>query len=116
MVLRCHALRKVPVANLSPGDCRLLIGQEVGIRYLVPLALDFLEAEPLLEGDYYPGDLLLTLFRLQPAYWSANHEELERLQSVARRASEQLSALQAPIGADLRLSKEVDAFLKQNDA
>ncbi|MCW5650244.1 MAG: hypothetical protein KIS62_10895 [Ramlibacter sp.] len=116
MVQRCHALRKMPLEELSPGDCRLLIGQDVGTKYVVPLALKFLEAEPLVEGDYYAGDLLLALFRLQTAYWSGNQEEFKQLLTVAKLASEQLSAIEEPFGSDVKLGKEVNAFIKQHDA
>ncbi|MCW5640944.1 MAG: hypothetical protein KIT63_02465 [Rhodoferax sp.] len=116
MVQRCHALRKVPIAKLYPGDIRLLIGQDVGTKHLVPLAIALLEVEPLVEGEFYPGDLLLSLFRLDRVYWSANPDTLNRLLSIARRAKHELSAQAEPLGSDVELLKEVNAFLSQRDA
>jgi hypothetical protein len=95
MVERCHQLRKVPLSDLTPGDCRLLIGQDVGTRHLVPLALSFLEGEPLVEGDYYPGDLLLALIQMPDTYWSPEESSLS---------------------SDVKLLKELNAFIEQNDA
>ena len=43
VVVRCHELRRVPLGDLTPEDLRLLIGQDVGLEYLIPLALDLLE-------------------------------------------------------------------------
>ena len=54
LVIRYHELWTVPLQELSCEDLRLLIGQKVGLPYLVPLALDALEFDPLEEGDLYP--------------------------------------------------------------
>ena len=51
LVTTCHRLRKVP------------IGQQIGLLWLVPLALSVVEREPMAEGDCYPGDLLAALQR-----------------------------------------------------
>ncbi len=44
-------LRKQPIGQLSPADLRLMIGQEQGLPWLVPLALKVLAQNPLLEAD-----------------------------------------------------------------
>ncbi len=116
MVLRCHALRKKPLANLSAGDCRLLIGQDIGTNHLVPLALAFLEAKPLIEGDYYPGDLLLALFDVPKKYRLQHPESHARLLEVARRASAELTEKEAPLGSEQKLLKELNAHLAKGDA
>ena len=48
----------VPVRELTTENLRILIGQQIGLECLVPLALDALEQSPFESGDYYPGDLL----------------------------------------------------------
>ena len=50
-------LRAIPLKLLRLEDLRLLIGQAVGLTYLVPLALEHLIQHPLASGDFYPGDL-----------------------------------------------------------
>lgn len=72
-----HRLRTVPVADLTVEDLRLLIGQQVGLSVLVPLAVEELEGDPLAEGDYYPGDLLASVLRLPASFW-ADHPPLAR--------------------------------------
>ena len=52
-----------------------MIGQQVGVNYLVQRALDHLDAHPLASGDYYPGDLLAAVARLPDAFWTA-HKQL----------------------------------------
>jgi hypothetical protein len=71
-----HELRRKPVDTLSPEDLRVLIGQKVGLDALVPLALSRLERDPLLEGDYYPGDVLVSVLKVPEDYWSAHPQQL----------------------------------------
>jgi hypothetical protein len=63
-------LSKVPVCELEIEDLRLLIVQSIGLRFLVPIAIEKLNANPLVEGAYYPGDLLDSLANLSDSFWS----------------------------------------------
>ena len=58
LVSTVHRLRKKPLAEFTVEDLRIMIGQGIGLPYLIPLAVAVLEREPLAEGDFYPGDLL----------------------------------------------------------
>lgn len=49
---------------------RLLIGQDVGLAYLLPLALEVLRDDPMAEGDMYEGDLLAAVLTRSPAVWN----------------------------------------------
>jgi hypothetical protein len=49
---------------------------------LVPLALERVEADPLTEGDYYPGDLLAAILSIPGSHWHANPEQRDRLSAV----------------------------------
>jgi len=84
MVARCMRLQKTSLNALSDADVRLLVGQGIGLKYLVPKALSRLVVEPLLQTDYYPGDLLSTLLRIKRDYWLQNPKELDCLCSVAK--------------------------------
>ena len=66
MVARCMRLQKTPLHALSDADIRLLVGQGIGLKYLVQKALARLDVEPLLQTDYYPGDLLSALLGIKP--------------------------------------------------
>jgi hypothetical protein len=69
-----HELRRRPVGQLGIEDLRVLVAQRVGLDVLVPLALARLEENPLAEGDFYPGDLLVAVLRVPPAYWQSRPE------------------------------------------
>ena len=67
-------------------DLRIMIGQEIGLDYLIPVAVAELEREPLAEGDYYPGDLLANVIRC--GEWLRLHPDLlVRVVGVAQRAA-----------------------------
>lgn len=64
LVVRCHELRKIPLNEFSTGDLRIMIGQQIGLPYLIPLAIEELSKNLLVEGDFYEGDLLKTCWQL----------------------------------------------------
>ena len=77
-----HRLRRKPVGGLRVEDLRILIGQQIGLPVLVPLALERLEQDPLAEGDFYAGDLLVAVVRAPAEFWQANPHLAARLRDV----------------------------------
>lgn len=53
-----HELRRKPLEQFTVKDLRLMIGQNMGLEHLLPLAMKVLHQTPLAEGTYYEGDLL----------------------------------------------------------
>jgi hypothetical protein len=64
MVERVYRLRKLPLGQLKADDIRLLIGQGIAEKILLPIALEILESNPLIETEYYSGDLLVAVSQL----------------------------------------------------
>jgi hypothetical protein len=79
MVARCLRLRRTPLNAISAGDLRLLIGQKIGLNVLIPKAIERVSRNPLVETEYYPGDLLSALLGVDGTYWSDNSVALEQL-------------------------------------
>ncbi|MFD2473016.1 contact-dependent growth inhibition system immunity protein [Amycolatopsis silviterrae] len=94
-----HRLRRKPLAQLTAEDVRLLLGQRVGVQFLVPRALAMLEEDPLCEGDLYPGDLLASTLRVPPAHWRTNHDHLDRIIAAIDTTAEDSDLLRTPIAA-----------------
>lgn len=94
---RCIALSKVPVIKLSASDLRVLIGQSFNPNYLVPLAIEKLKDDLLVEADLYPGDLLKNVLDVPAPFWEA-HEELhaDMKQMIQSRAVEVASEIDLP--------------------
>lgn len=86
LVTRCHALRTKPLEAFTPADLRVLVGQALGLPWTLRLALAFLELNPLLDAEFYPGDLLYAVSRVPPEVWrahTAGHAVLvERLHGI----------------------------------
>lgn len=82
LVRTCHELRKVPLKNLTVENLRMLIGQKIGLEYFVIIALGILEENPLCSGDYYNGDLLSVVLKIEKNYWRENNELLVRLSDI----------------------------------
>jgi hypothetical protein len=69
LITRCHQLRAKPLRDFTVEDLRIMIGQQIALDHLVQLALDRLQADPLVAGDYHPGDLLASVLRIDAAFW-----------------------------------------------
>lgn len=82
LVEKCLQYVKIPVGELSVEQLRLLIGQEIGLPYLIPLALEILEKDILAEGDFYEGDLLKNVTTVGVDFWNENPEYHAQLKSL----------------------------------
>ncbi|NLR74397.1 contact-dependent growth inhibition system immunity protein [Leeia aquatica] len=69
LTVSCHQLRHKPLGQMTVEDLRILIGQDIGLPYLMPLALDTLQNDPLAKGQHYPGDLLCAVLRASSAFY-----------------------------------------------
>jgi hypothetical protein len=82
LVATAHALRRRPIGELTVEDLRLLIGQDIGLRYLLPLALDVLRENPMAEGGMYEGDLLSAVLTRNPSVWAESSELGPELRAI----------------------------------
>lgn len=85
LVRRCHELRRMPLGRLGVEDLRVLVAQDVGTETVLPMALGMLRFVPLLEGDYYPGDLLVAVLRQPDTYWATHRIEADLLREALAR-------------------------------
>jgi hypothetical protein len=93
LVQTCHRLRTKPVGQFDVEDLRIMIGQNIGLPYLVPLALDRLEANPWAAGHMYPGDLLKMTAQSEFA-WAGRADLRHRFCNILRRAIDEIPRLQ----------------------
>lgn len=69
LIRTCGRLLHQKLADFSIEDLRIMIGQNIGLAYLIPLALEALDKNILAEGDFYPGDLLKSVLHSEKEYW-----------------------------------------------
>lgn len=82
---RCAELWRVPLADYSYEDLRVMIRQGFGLGHLVPRALAILALDPMASGDTYRGDLLHALGRVPLAFWVTHPELRGRFERLGRR-------------------------------
>jgi hypothetical protein len=99
LVTTCHRLRRQPLDEFSVEDLRIMIGQGISLPWLIPLAVEALEAEPLAAGDFYPGDLLAAVLRVPSEYWSTAPEWLSRTKALLDRVPEVSKELTQAVAA-----------------
>jgi hypothetical protein len=82
LIRRVTSLRKVPLNEFTTEDLRLMIGQDVSLDYLIPVALERLEEYAFIEGDFYEGDLLVGVTRIDSQFWVDNPEYKNRIDQI----------------------------------
>jgi len=85
LVRRCHELRRTPLESFTVEDLRIMLGQRIAVPILLPMALAVLREDPLAEGNYYPGDLLLAVLRLPDEMWHGNEADRALLVAASER-------------------------------
>jgi len=83
-----------PLREFTVEDLRIMIGQNVGLPHLVPVALGRLRKDPLAEGDFYPGDLLKSMLTADPTFWREHPQWRDELKEIASRTLARLHSLQ----------------------
>lgn len=72
MVKNVHDLRRSPVGGLQPHELARLIGQDVGLPWLLQLAVEILRdtAPRQAAGGWYDDDLLYAVVTRRPEVWA----------------------------------------------
>lgn len=79
-----NALKK-PLNQLSIEEIRLLITQKIGVKYLLPVAVNSLEDDLFQEVTYYDGDLLNAVLNLPMSFWNDNKNEYEKMRVLIKK-------------------------------
>ena len=80
-------LRNVPLENLTVTDLWMLIRQSIGLDYVIVLALEQLEENPLLKSKHSEGDLLSAVLCADALVWKRNPQFRSRVTKLWGKAS-----------------------------
>ena len=69
LTLSVYRLWSTPLNLYSTEDLRLMIGQNISLKYLLPIAIDKLTENPFVEGDFHYGDLLWSVLNVESSFW-----------------------------------------------
>lgn len=78
-----NALKK-PLNQLDIQEIRLLITQKLGVKYVLPVAVNALEDDIFQEVTYYDGDLLNAVLNLPMSFWNDNKNEYEKMRILIK--------------------------------
>jgi CDI immunity proteins len=87
LVVECHRLSRIRLNDFTIENLRIMIGQQINLEYLVPLALEHLRINPLAEGKYYPGDLLDVVVKANDEFWLSYPELRDEVTAIAEKAT-----------------------------
>lgn len=90
LVTRCHELRKLPLDSFTTEDLRIMIGQQIGLNYLIPLALEVLTKDLFAEGDFFEGDLLKNTLAIETIFWNNNKSYWLQLDNLIKDRREEI--------------------------
>lgn len=71
MVIECHRLHRTALQDFKARDLQRMIGQQMCLPYLVPLALRELHERPHADADLYEGALLNAILSVEEAFWKS---------------------------------------------
>ena len=84
LIETCNALRKKQLQYFTTEDLRIMIGQEIGLYFLIPLAIETLTNNLFAEGDMYEGDLLKNVLDLDTKFWDDNKNYWQQLNEIIK--------------------------------
>lgn len=70
----CLTLYEKPLRDFTVENLRVMIGQSIGLEVLIPFAVELLQENPFVKGDYYPGDLLSVVLQVEPGFWQTHQD------------------------------------------
>lgn len=90
LIKTCHQLRKKPLQDFKTEDLRIMISQEIGLKYLIPLAFETLKEDIFAEGDYYEGDLLKSVLTSDREFWRKETDLFNELEELIQKNRQSL--------------------------
>ena len=84
LIKTCNSLRKKQLQDFTTEDLRIMIGQEIGLCFLMPLAIETLTDNLFAEGDMYEGDLLKNVLDVDTKFWDDNKNYWQQLDDLIK--------------------------------
>ena len=97
LIRTCNTLRKKKLEEFTTEDLRIMIGQGIGLPYLLPMAIETLKKDLFAEGDYYEGDLLKSVLHIEIAFWDDNEDYWQGIDSLIKSHREEIARVKIDI-------------------
>ncbi len=93
LINTCYSLRKKQLQNFSTEDLRIMIGQEIGLYFLIPIAIEILTENLFAEGDMYEGDLLKNVLDVDVKFWEDNKNYWHQLNEIIKNRRQEIAKM-----------------------
>lgn len=74
-----------------------MIGQEIGLYFLIPLAIETLTDNLFAEGDMYEGDLLKNVLDVDTKFWDDNKNYWQQLNDLIKDRRQEIKEMKFDI-------------------
>ncbi|MEU0037914.1 contact-dependent growth inhibition system immunity protein [Streptomyces sp. NPDC006333] len=93
LVRAVHALRKSPISDLTVAQSARLIGQDVGLPWLLPVGVEVLRSEDAegAVGGWFDDDLLTAVLTRNATTWAEVPELAQDIKDVLDMLGDELS-------------------------
>jgi len=78
----------------------------MSLTYLVPLAIEHLQRDPLAAGDFYQGDLLKNVLSVDPQFWQTRPDLRRTLERIVNNVQSLPEALREALTRFRTLNKQ----------
>ncbi len=99
--------------RFSNEEVYLCISTHTGLPWTLPLAVERLQADPMLEAVAHPGDLLTAVLGVDGAFWKQQPELAVQMADVAQRALQIAQEMGAPLPLDEILGDDLLLAIQQ---
>lgn len=97
LVTTCHRLRRKPLMEFTDEDLRIMIGQNIGLPYLMPIAVERLVDNYFSSGDFNRGDLLRNVLKVEASFWKKHPKLWWEVDSVVSGVEDLLQTVEKEI-------------------
>jgi hypothetical protein len=83
LVRRTHEIRKLPLTDLTNDDITMMLRQNFSLDYIVPLAIDKLQADILAHGDAgSEGAMMDAMIKISADFWQVNKDHWNNIKKL----------------------------------
>ena len=93
LIKTCNSLRKKQLQDFTTEDLRIMIGQEIGLYFLIPIAIETLTDNLFAEGDMYEGDLLKNVLDVDTKFWDDNKSYWQQLNGLIKYRRQEIAEM-----------------------
>jgi hypothetical protein len=104
----CHKLRKKQIKDFDVEDLRIMIGQNIGLFFLIPLGLEILKQNILAEGNFYEGDLLSSVLTSEVDYWKKEKKNWSLVCNIFNDQKEKLDYNHVKLLKDFKVFQKIN--------